>query len=260
MKLFKTGLVSISFRKLKPEEIISLVAQAGLQGIEWGGDVHVPHGDLKAAKIVAQATRDAGLEVACYGSYYRLADDRPTNPDVQAVLDSALALGAPMIRVWAGIKGSDLATEDDWKRVVEKALAAADLFHKHGVKLVYEYHRNTLTDTIASTQRLLTETAHPAVATLWQPPINRTHQQCLESLEGVIQHLANLHVFHWSFDAAGTVYRQALEHGEPLWMDYLSRVAKLQTPRYCLMEFVINDDSEQFLRDAQALQSWVSRF
>ena len=35
------GLVSITFRKLQPDAIIKLVAQAGLTGIEWGGDVYV---------------------------------------------------------------------------------------------------------------------------------------------------------------------------------------------------------------------------
>ncbi len=260
MALFKTGLVSISFRKLTPNEIIQLVSKAGQQGIEWGGDVHVPHGDLATATQVARATRDAGLEVACYGSYYRLASDKPENPEVQAVLDTAIALGAPTVRVWAGTKGSASADETDWSRVVDKALEAAELFHKHGIKLVYEYHGNTLTDTIASSQRLLKETEHPAIASLWQPPIRTTHQQCLDSLEGVMGHLANVHVFHWSFDAAGKVYRQALECGEPLWLDYLKRIAQLRESRYCLMEFVANDDPEQFLKDARTLQSWVSRF
>jgi hypothetical protein len=44
--MIQTGLVSITFRQLSPPAIIDLVRQAGLEGIEWGGDVHVPHGDL----------------------------------------------------------------------------------------------------------------------------------------------------------------------------------------------------------------------
>ena len=45
--IIKSGLVSITFRELNPLEIIRLVSKAGLDGIEWGGDVHVPHGDIK---------------------------------------------------------------------------------------------------------------------------------------------------------------------------------------------------------------------
>ena len=58
------GLVSITFRQLQPREIITLVQKSGLKGIEWGGDVHVPHGNLHAAREVGHMTREAGLTVA----------------------------------------------------------------------------------------------------------------------------------------------------------------------------------------------------
>ena len=48
----KTGLVSVTFRELASREIVALVANAGLDGIEWGGDVHVPHGELSTARQV----------------------------------------------------------------------------------------------------------------------------------------------------------------------------------------------------------------
>jgi 3-dehydroshikimate dehydratase len=40
------GLVSVTFRKLTPVEVAGLVKKGGLKSIEWGGDIHVPHGDL----------------------------------------------------------------------------------------------------------------------------------------------------------------------------------------------------------------------
>lgn len=36
------GLTSISFRGKTCTEVIGLAKKAGLDGIEWGGDVHVP--------------------------------------------------------------------------------------------------------------------------------------------------------------------------------------------------------------------------
>ena len=66
------GLVSITFRRLSPREIVKLVKKSGLEGIEWGGDVHVPHGDLSVAREVATMTQEEGLVVAAYGSYYRV--------------------------------------------------------------------------------------------------------------------------------------------------------------------------------------------
>ena len=54
MAQVKTGLVSVTFRQKSVEEIAALTAEAGLSGVEWGGDVHVPPGDREAARRAAQ--------------------------------------------------------------------------------------------------------------------------------------------------------------------------------------------------------------
>src|SRR4051794_38844460 len=65
-------LVSVAFRHLSPKDVVALVRQAELNSIEWGGDVHVPPGELGVADEVARLMHDAGLIVASYGSYYRV--------------------------------------------------------------------------------------------------------------------------------------------------------------------------------------------
>ena len=62
--MLSTGLVSITFRNLKPIDIVKLVSQAGLKGIEWGGDIHVPHGNIERARETAKMTEDYGLAIA----------------------------------------------------------------------------------------------------------------------------------------------------------------------------------------------------
>jgi len=101
MTLFTAGLVSVTFRKLTPEHIVDLVAEAGLTGIEWGGDIHVPHGDLTAASRVRSFTEQAGLRTSAYGSYYRVGQNEPDENSFDRVLETAQALDAPTIRVWS---------------------------------------------------------------------------------------------------------------------------------------------------------------
>ena len=55
--MIKPGLVSITFRKLHPETIIALAMENTLAAIEWGGDIHVPHGNIAVARSVAKMTR-----------------------------------------------------------------------------------------------------------------------------------------------------------------------------------------------------------
>ena len=59
--MLNTGLVSVTFRDKTPEEIISAVKQCGLEGIEWGGDVHVLPGDVSRAREIRHLTEQAGL-------------------------------------------------------------------------------------------------------------------------------------------------------------------------------------------------------
>ena len=62
ISMFKNGLVSISFRDFSPEKIVKMCAKAGLDGIEWGGDIHVPHGNLQVAVAVREITAAARIE------------------------------------------------------------------------------------------------------------------------------------------------------------------------------------------------------
>ena len=104
----RAGLVSITFRNKTPREIVALMKRAGLSQVEWGGDVHVKPGAESAAEV-RRMTEGEGLRTSAYGSYYRL-EENAFGP----WLDEAEALGAPVIRVWAGRKGS--AEVDEWER------------------------------------------------------------------------------------------------------------------------------------------------
>ncbi|MCK4601119.1 MAG: TIM barrel protein, partial [Phycisphaerae bacterium] len=156
--MLHSGLVSITFRKLPPEELVALVAKAGLEGVEWGGDVHVPHGDLRRAREVRKITLDAGLKVASYGSYYRVGHDEPVPFEV--VLATAAELAAPTIRLWAGKQGSETADAEYRDRVVQESQRIAELAAQANIVPAYEFHSGTLTDTNASASELLAAVAH----------------------------------------------------------------------------------------------------
>src|SRR5690606_25566636 len=112
--IMRPGLCSVTFRELTPEQIVVHAAEAELEVIEWGGDVHVPAGDPERAVQVAQATTDAGLAVCSYGSYFRAGADEALTP----ILDSAEALGAGRVRIWAGRVDSADATPQQYAEVV----------------------------------------------------------------------------------------------------------------------------------------------
>jgi sugar phosphate isomerase/epimerase len=247
------GLVSITFRQLSPTEIIDLVVQAQLTGIEWGGDVHVPHGDVATAQMVGQQTRAAGLQVAAYGSYYRVSHDE--SGPFSAVLNAAVALGAPTIRVWAGRQGSDSADETYWQAVIEDSRRIADLAAGTDVTIAYEFHAKTLTDTNEAARTLLERVAHPNVRTYWQPPRHSTIGDNLAGLAAVAPWLDNVHVFQWQ-RASGV--REPLAAGQQDWQQYLAQIAAFDSDRFALLEFVQDDAPAAFLQDAATLRQWLT--
>src|SRR4051812_44609031 len=141
--MFTPGLVTVSFRPLSPREIVDLARECGLTALEWGGDVHVPPGAVARAKEVAAMTADAGLQTVCYGSYVRLGEDDPST--FQPVIDAAVALGAPAIRVWAGRKSPKDADAGYRRSVTDATLAFADLAAAASLLIAYEHHVDTLT-------------------------------------------------------------------------------------------------------------------
>ena len=245
-----SGLVSVTFRQLAPAEIIALVRQAGLDAVEWGGDVHVPHGDLPRAREVYERCAEAGLTVASYGSYYRLGRDNDSR--FRAVIETALELRAPLIRVWPGAVGSAAASEDYRATVAEEARGVAEQAAAAGLAIAFEFHANSLTDTADSARRLLDAAARDNLFTYWQPPTALDDDARMAGLELVRPEVANLHVFNW---AAGQ--RLPLAGAAAFWRRVLSLVDGVPGEHYALLEFVTDDEPAAFLRDAATLRQLV---
>jgi 3-dehydroshikimate dehydratase len=248
------GLVSITFRALPPQEIIRVVSEAGLQSIEWGGDIHVPPGDIRRARQVGAATRDAGLMVAAYGSYFRLGNRDASAPRFEDVLASAKALGAPTIRVWAGKKGSADSSPEERRAVIDDALRVADIAGRRGIAISLEYHGGTLTDSRASVLSLMDELDHPNIDFLWQPTNGESVEACAMRLLDVLPRLRNVHVFHWwPTDRE----RHPLSLGEAAWRTYIEVVRASGRDVDFLLEFVLNDSPAQFFTDAATLRGFL---
>jgi hypothetical protein len=245
----RPGVCSVTFRDLDVDEIISLAVSAGLESIEWGGDVHVPPGDLEIAKSVGERTRAAGLDVASLGSYYRCDDAG----DFPSVLSSAAALGAPRIRVWAGEKGSADASAHDRERVTSRLDHAALHAAEYGIDLALEFHGDTLTDTAPSALELLSTITATNVSCYWQPSVGADDDHALAELSQLAPWVSTVHVFSWW----PTIERQPLAAREALWTRALSFAETLPGVTDALLEFVPDDDPAVLAREAATLKSWL---
>lgn len=256
MTKIRPGLCSVTFRSLEPEEVVGLAAEAGLEVIEWGGDVHVPPGDLERAAQVATETSDAGLTSCSYGSYFRAGADETLTP----ILDSAEALGVDRVRIWAGRVGSAEASDEHRAQIVARLRDAAAESDARGIALALEFHSGTLADTAPATLRLLADVDSPALRTYWQPAVGASVDTVLADYRAIAAYTSAAHVFSWW----PAQQRRPLRARDALWRRFFAEALSIpagtgaQPLRDALLEFVPGDDPAMLRGEAAALRSYLS--
>lgn len=255
--MMRTGLVSVSFRPLDVQTIVTLSANCGLQGIEWGGDIHVPAGDREKALSARKITVDAGLDVSSYGSYYRIGMNGSNfMPEFDKVLSSAVALQAPVIRIWAHDKSISSVTPDQYHLLVSETVAIAEKAVKEGLKIAFECHCNSLTDEYHATLKLMQDVGLENVRMYWQPNDAYVSSYNVDAAKAIAPYVENVHVFNWP--RLGV--REPLRDAAGIWNDYLDALAldKDKKDHWFLLEFMPDDRPESLKAESATLKGWIS--
>lgn len=256
MRMLQPGLCSVTFRSLTPQAVIDLAAANGIKAIEWGGDVHVPPGDLENARQVAARTAEAGLSVSSYGSYIFAPDF--TSDNVTAVLETAGALGARHIRIWPGRRkrpSTEYSAAE--RRDATQALATiANRANDYGMTIGLEYHPNSLTDTLPSAKQLAQDLPMPNLFFYWQPAPGLPLEDALTEISALGPRICHLHVFAWLSDAS----RLPLADRAEYWRACIGALPEneWQEPAFAMLEFVRGDDIGQFGEDAVTLSKMLA--
>ncbi len=243
-----TGLVSISFRGLTPEELLTAAAAAGLESVEWGGDVHVPAKDTATAAQVRILTREADICAYSYGSYYKIG--ATPEEEFAGVLASADALGTDIIRTWAYNKGSQEVTDAEYRAAVADARRICDL--AEGKTICLECHNFTLTDEYHAALRFVRDVDRENFASYWQPNQYRDTAYNLAACEALAPLTRAVHVFSWDGDI-----RLPLVAQEKEWRQYIDIIRRHAPDVPFMLEFMHDDRVETLLETAEVLKGWL---
>ena len=243
----KCGLVSISFRKYSPEDILKAMRDAGLEYIEWGGDVHAPHGNIEECEKIRALTEKYGIKIAEYGSYYKIAQSDPSL--FSDALASARALGTDIIRVWPGMNTpSDTVSEDDYRKFVDDARRICD--EAPDMTIALECHPHSLTDEYHHALDFIKDIGRDNLKTFWQPNQYRNTEYNLESIRALLPYIVSAHVFSWKRKT-----RYPLSEGEGNWRRYIELLSEGDI-NY-MLEFMHDDRIETLTETANTLKSWL---
>lgn len=243
----KTSLISVTFRKKTLAEVADIARKGGLEAIEWGGDVHVKPGDKEAIALANKLCADNGLSVSAYGSYYRCGNGE----DFVAVLETAKALGAKIIRVWAGggFAHSSECSPEYRAEITENLRKAVKMAEAAGCIVATECHRNTLTDCLPSHTQLLEDV--PGLYTYWQPFHDLTVEENKATILTLKDKIVNVHIYHRD----STNARTPLAVGANDWRSYIPAIRDYTQCHSIGLEFVLNDTDAQYFEDCETFHT-----
>ena len=241
MESKKIGLTSVTFRKKGINEIIALSVLSQLDGIEWGGDIHVPCGNLKLAAEVGKKTRDAGLEVFSYGSYYSVGE-----ADFNKVLDTTNALGCYTVRIWAPQETSVNISKEKFNDVVTNLAVISESAKQRNITVCLEYHNGTLNDNSYMAKKLLETVGAPNLKTYWQPIYNK--ETNLKDIDILSDYIENVHVYKWIYGEK--ICRKMLSEYSDEWLEYI----KILGEKTYLIEFCKDDSELVFRSDVEVIR------
>ncbi len=247
--MYKTGLVSISFRSIEALELLDKVKSAELECIEWGSDVHAPKDDIAKLEMLAKKQKELGINCSSYGTYFRFMKDDPE--ELHDYIKAAKILGTDILRLWCGTKGSKDMIEEDLENLYKDAEKAAKIAEEYGVKLCMECHNDTLTDWKEPALELMKRINSPAFRMYWQPNQHRSLEENIAYAKMLAPYTEHLHVFNWAGDN-----RFPLEDGIETWKTYLK---EFSDDKYLLLEFMPDDKIETLSTEAESLRKIINK-
>ncbi len=244
--IFLPGLVSVTFRSVSCEKLIEYIKKSGLSCVEFGGDVHIPHGDIKKAEEVKNTCKKNNIDIVSYGSYYRAG----TGQDFNSILETAAALGASNIRVWAGSKNRSEYSSDEYKNIIQDLQNICFSANERNITISAECHGGTITDKPVTAAEAAFEINSKInnFFLYWQPNQFESHAYNIAGLAKMLPYVSNIHVFAWENNL-----KFPLAHHKNRWEEYIALLKETKKTHSLLLEFVHDGTPEAFFGDCETL-------
>ena len=247
MNSYRLGLVSVSFRPYTPEDILKAMTKAGLNYIEWGGDVHAPAGDMEKVEQLPTLQKKYGVTCSSYGSYFRIGVS--AFDELPCVVEAAKKLGTNIIRLWAGNEESTAYTGQKKEKFFSECRKIAQFGAQNDVIFCLECHNWTYTDTKETALELMKAVDSPNFRMYWQPNQFKSIEENIAYAKLLSPYTEHIHVFNWKGEQ-----KMPLCEAVDVWKRYLSA---FDTDKTLLLEFMPHGDIQSLEKEAAALRQII---
>ena len=247
----KLGLVSVTYRKKTVEEIIDITKKAGLDGIEWGGDIHVPCNDIENAKRVKKLTDEAGLEVFAYGSYYKIGQCENYKEEFEKVLSTAEVLKTDVIRIWGGTKAIYKYEKEEAEKLKEETKEIVKMAKEKNIKVAFECHPDTITEHYESALEFLSQI--DGIYLYWQQHQGLDFETNVNALKAYLPYVVNVHTFYRE-----NFIKVSIERGYDYWKEWLEILKSANRPINLMFEFFPEETDEWLFNETKVMNKLLA--
>lgn len=241
----KIGMVSVTFIKQPIEEVFRIAKNAGIDGIEWSAKGEHAINEENIDKI-KQLSEQEGIGIFSFGSYCYMSDPE----ECMGVVDKAVRMNAPVIRIWAGKKSPQDCSEEEFEQIVANTKIMADYAAKYNITLAFEYHRKTLTETAESAVRLIKAIKRDNVKLYWQNSGAYNLADNLKNQRAITPYLVGLFHLQNSYGGKGNqLLEEISEDIEHYYKPFM------RTDYKVMIEFVKDGLEENFYKDVEAVRN-----
>lgn len=240
MNILKTGVASVTFRNKTVSEVVGIAKKAGVDYIEWGGDVHVRTSEeaLEAKRICDEN----GIKICSYGSYYRVGCRDGKKWEEICIIASGM--GASSVRVWLGSKNSEDTSADEYTVLLEDLKSMCSVAEKYNLTVCPECHDNTFNNNTDAFLKIRKELGADNFKTYFQSRYFRFDYD-IDRIGRTFDYIENVHVSYRDL-----IREQRFRKKDKNYLDKLLRkFTGMNFGGVVLVEFTKGSKEKNFIKD-----------
>lgn len=205
------GFTTTTFRNIRDiKKIVKIAVDAGVDCIEWGGDIHVK--DIETALHVKKLCDAAGIAISSYGSYYRIGSKK--TEEWKNICEIASAMRASSVRVWLGKTDSEKTDETTYKTIVEDAKNICNIASEYGLIVCPECHDYTYNNNTDAFLKIQKDVGRENFRTYFQSRYKKKAYD-LDRIERTLPFIESVHISY------SELVREQFPKYNPAYMDAL---------------------------------------
>ncbi len=247
MNSLKLGLCSVTFRKKSAAQVIAIAKNAGIDYIEWGGDIHITN--KEEARIIKALCDNEDIKISSYGSYFNSAEFDEKKWEQICVI--AKTLGAASVRIWLGKKNSEETDDKEYSALLKNTMKMCDIAKNYSLTVSPECHDNTFNNNTDAILRFKNDLQRKNFSTYFQSRYFRMEYD-LDRIDKTFSFIENVHISYRDLKR-----EQKFRQKDKNYIDtLLKKLIEKNFSGIVMVEFVDFDSEKVFYNDIKKLKSY----